>query len=157
MNFSHLTRVAVPAGIVSETEEHLRRAGRRGLELFVLWSGLPGGAEFQVRTIHVPQQTSYRLESGLLVRVEGNALHQLNTWLYEHREALAVQVHAHPTEAYHSTTDDTYPIVTAQGSISIVAADFCRHGLLAKSTAVYRLKGKEWMELDDPLELFRVS
>jgi len=148
---------SVPTAIVGETEKHLRRAGRRGLELFVLWSGVVEGAEFIVRTAHVPRQTSYRLDSGLMVRVDGDALHQLNTWLYEHQEILAIQVHAHPTEAFHSHTDDAYPIVTAEGSVSVVAADFCRYGLFSDATAVYRLDDLGWRQLDPLFELFRVD
>lgn len=156
MNLSQLRIFIIPSAIVQETEQNLRLAGRRGRELFVLWSGLVHETEFQIRTVHVPRQTSYRLDSGLMVRVEGDALHQLNTWLYEHEEVLAVQVHAHPTEAFHSATDDTYPIVTAEGSVSIVAADFCRHGLFSDSTAVYRLHDQDWLEVDPPSVLFQV-
>lgn len=156
MILSKLTSISVPVAIVRETEMNLRRAGRRGLELFVLWSGVIEGTEFVVRTVHVPRQTSYRLKSGLMVRVDGDALHQLNTWLYEHQEVLAVQVHAHPTEAFHSDTDNTYPIVTAEGSTSIVAANFCHGGLLSDETAVYRLGGGRWSELDPPSSFIRV-
>ena len=72
------------------------------------------------RTLHIPQQDSYRTENGLLVRIQGPALHQLNRSLYESGETLGVQIHAHPTDAYHSETDDAFPIVTALGGISIV-------------------------------------
>ncbi len=157
MSFSHLGLFSVPRAVVTETENRLRQAGGSNSELFVLWSGLIDGTQFVVRTAHVPRQTSYRLESGLLVRVEGDALHQLNIWLYEHEEVLAVQVHAHPTDAFHSETDDAYPIVTARGSLSIVAADFCRDGLLCDDSAVYRLDDQGWYRLDSPFKLIRVS
>jgi hypothetical protein len=156
MTLTKLSMFSVSSAIVAETEEHLRRAGRRGLELFVLWSGIIQGSEFIVRTAHVPHQTSYRLDSGLMVRVDGEALHQLNAWLFEHQEILAVQVHAHPTEAFHSDTDDAYPIVTAEGSISIVAADFCRRGLFSNTTAVYRLGDRGWRQFEAPFAVLRV-
>lgn len=152
-----IDRFKVPARIVKETEKNLRRAGRKSLELFVLWSGVVVDNEFLVRTAHVPRQTSYQLETGLMVRVEGDALHQLNTWLYDHGEILVVQIHAHPTTAFHSKTDDTYPIVTADGSISIVAADFCRHGLFSGSSAAYRLNNHTWQELDPTFEMFEIT
>ena len=148
---------SVPPAIIAETEKHLTRAGRRGLELFVLWSGVVEDSEFAVRTVHVPRQTSYQLEAGLMVRVEGDALHRLNAWLYKHKETLAIQVHSHPADAFHSDTDDAYPIVTAEGSISIVAASFCRAGLFSDSTAVYRLARDGWHQLDQPFAIFRVS
>ena len=123
------------------------------------FSGVVSSAEMssspELHMFPARRPTSWKL--GLMVRVDGDALHQLNTWLYDHEEVLVVQIHAHPTEAFHSATDDTYPIVTAEGSISIVAADFCRQGLLSESTAVYRLDNQSWLELDPPLGMFRVN
>jgi hypothetical protein len=103
----------------------------------------------------VPRQRSYKTPDGLIVRVEGEALHKLNVWLYEKRQLLGVQIHAHPSAAFHSATDDAFPIVTALGGISIVAADFCRSGLLTAQTAVYRLNASGWAEV--PLKLVEVS
>lgn len=156
MSLSKVKRFVVPSRVIEATESQLRTAGRRGRELFVLWSGVIDGAECVLRSAHVPRQTSFELEEGLLVRVDGPELHRLNTWLYDHHESLAIQVHAHPTDAFHSVTDDTYPIVTAEGSISIVAADFCRDGLRSNATAAYRLKRGRWRELNPPLALIRV-
>jgi len=81
------------------------------------------------------------------VRVEGDELHRLNVWLFEHHEQLAAQVHSHPTEAYHSETDDTYPIVTVRGGLSLVVPDFGRSGLRGKGVASYRLGISGWDEL----------
>lgn len=139
----------VPRKIVEITEHELRRAGAGGYEMFVLWSGVIDEYKFIVSTPHIPRQESFRLEgSGLLVRVQGDALHKLNAWLYEAGQMLGVQIHAHPSAAFHSSTDDTFPIVTALGGLSIVAADFCEHGLLSKTTAAYRLFRQGWIEQD---------
>jgi hypothetical protein len=139
-------RFFVPSRIVEHTEESLREAGSNGYEMFVLWSGCQRGRAFDIKTPHVPKQMSYRLESGLCVRVEGPELHRLNMWLYESGEMLAVQVHAHPTDAYHSETDDSYPIVATLGGLSIVVPDFCGRGVFTKGTAIYRLEPKGWIE-----------
>ena len=146
MMLAEVERFHVSAVIVQQTEETLRSAGAEGHEAFVLWSGRQNGRLFNVRTIHVPKQQAYRLNSGLCVRVDGDELHRLNVWLYEAGEILAVQVHAHPDAAYHSETDDTYPIVATLGGLSIVAAEFCRSGLLTSSTAIYRLYSDGWTE-----------
>jgi hypothetical protein len=135
----------VPDRVVARTELSLRRAGRAGYELFVLWSGRNDGDSFDVETAHVPKQTSYQLKSGLCVRVGGEALHKLNAWLYDNHQVLGAQVHAHPTDAYHSATDDTYPIVTALGGLSLVVPDFCSDGLFSGSAA-YRLAADGWRE-----------
>lgn len=129
----------VPQTLITETEAALREAGSAGHELFVLWSGRVKGNAFEVYHVHVPDQVMYRSEFGLSVRVDGPALHGLNVWLFEHGEQLGAQIHTHPDQAYHSRTDDAYPIVTTIGSLSIVLAAFGREGFFSPSTACYRL------------------
>jgi hypothetical protein len=136
----------VPARIVKQTEETLRSAGAQGYEAFVLWSGKQVGRLFNALTVHIPNQNSYRLDTGLCVRVDGDELHRLNMWLYEAGEVMAIQVHAHPDDAYHSETDNTYPIVATLGGLSIVAAEFCRAGLFTSSTVIYRLLSDGWIK-----------
>lgn len=150
MTLQEVISFQVPRSIVDQTERSLRAAGAEGYELFVLWSGVIVDEEFHILNAHVPKQTSYRTTEGLLVRVEGAALHQLNVWLYENKEMLGVQVHAHPTNAFHSYTDSTYPIITTLGGLSIVAADFARDGLLNRKTAAYRLTEQGWLEVPKP-------
>ncbi len=147
MKLSLIRRFRVTREIVQITESELQHAGVDGYEMFVLWSGVIDKDIFTITTPHVPQQESFRIQSsGLLVRVQGDALHKLNTWLYENGQMLGIQVHAHPSEAFHSSTDDTFPIMTTLGGLSIVAADFCEHGLLADNTAIFRLFRKGWVK-----------
>lgn len=138
----------VPSDLADETDLQLRAAGRDGLERFVLWSGVTDGLKFRVQTVHVPSQTAYRLESGLCVRVAGAELHRLNVWLFLEKQQMGVQVHSHPREAYHSETDDTYPIVTVRGGLSLVVPDFGRDGVRGPGTACYRLGESGWDELE---------
>ena len=145
MNTFELTRkFIVPADICDASDEHLREAGHDGNECFVLWSGVIRDERLLVRTVHVPKQTAYRLPTGLCVRVEAEELHRLNVWLYEHGERLAIQVHSHPTEAFHSDTDDAYPMVTTRGGLSLVVPDFARFGVRGPDTALYRLSKAGW-------------
>jgi len=153
---AEIKRFRVPASIVTKTEVNLREAGSEGYEMFILWSGCAEGEEFEFRTAHAPRQTSYRLKSGLAVRVEGEALHRLNRWLLDNDEVLAAQIHAHPTDAFHSETDDTYPIVTVRGGLSLVAADFARDGLMATSSALFRLTADGWDEVPDPQSVLTI-
>lgn len=149
-----IQRFSVTRELLAQTERALRRAGAEGYELFVLWSGVIEGPELAVRTCHVPKQTSSKTSRGLMVRVEGEALHELNLWLYEHDEVLAAQVHAHPTLAFHSDTDDTFPIVTALGGLSLVVPDFARRGVITDGSAAYRLSDAGWDDV--ALEAIRV-
>jgi hypothetical protein len=146
MTLEEIARFRVPADVREQTETSLRAAGRDGYELFVLWSGRVAADTFEVTAAHVPRQTSAKTRDGLLVRVEGEALHKMNVWLYEHEQLLGAQVHAHPRKAFHSETDNTFPIVTTLGGLSLVAANFCRRGLLHRSSAAYRLTTHGWIE-----------
>ncbi len=152
MRLTNIHTVRISRYHIDVTEEALREAGAEGFERFVFWSGQSDGAGFfDVQTVHVPRQQSFKTPNGLLVRVDGADLHRLNAWLYEHGHVLAVQVHAHPTDAYHSDTDDTFPIITMEGGISIVVPDFCRDGLAAEGTVIYRLRPEGWVRANEPL------
>jgi len=152
----HITQFRVPATIAADTDATLQRVGRDGNECFVLWSGVRHGTEFRVQTLHRPRQTAYKLPTGLLVRVDADELHRLNIWMYKNGEELAVQVHSHPTEAFHSDTDDMYPMVAVEGGISIVVPYFARSGLMGPGVAYFRLDGGGWQELETScaLDLF---
>ena len=102
----------MPRSIVSETEGSLQAAGKRATRFSCCGAGSWTTTPFGSTLRHVPEQTSFQTEDGLLVRVEGPALHELNMWLFENHEMLGIQVHAHPTDAYHSETDDAFPIMT---------------------------------------------
>jgi hypothetical protein len=146
----------VPATVVDHSADALREAGLEGYELFVLWTGVGVDDRFRVQHVYVPRQQTYKGEGGLHVRVEGDELHKLNRWLYEKGQVLAIQVHTHPEEAFHSETDDLYPIVTALGGLSIVVPRFCRDGVLGRETAVYRLHASGWIRVDAGLDLVSV-
>ena len=142
--FESIREFVVPAELCDATDGHLREAGLDGNERFVLWSGVVRDDRLLVRTSHCPRQIAYSLAGGLCVRVEADELHRLNVWLYENAERLAIQVHSHPTEAFHSDTDDTYPMVTTLGGLSLVVPDFARYGVRGPRTALYRLSSEGW-------------
>jgi hypothetical protein len=142
-----IVRFRVPADVVNATDEALREAGAAGAERFVLWVGRAERSVFSVRHAYVPAQTAHRLPDGLCVTVDGDELHRLNKWLYENQMTLGVQVHTHPTRAYHSDTDSTYPIVTQRGGVSIVVPDFAAHGLRGRGVECYRLAADGWQHL----------
>jgi hypothetical protein len=144
---AEVERFLIPSAIIDHTDRLLRAAGHRRAEMFVLWTGYVSDKTFTAATAYVPEQQAHQLDDGLCVTVSGPALHTLNRWLYEHGQTLAVQVHTHPTEAYHSTTDDTYPIVTQRGGLSLVVPFFAADGVRGSGTALYRLDMRGWRRL----------
>lgn len=151
MTLKGVRQFQVQARAVRETEAAIRSAGQEGYELFVVWSGTRDGDTFAVAEAHVPRQVSYKLDDGLCVRIGGPELHRLNVWLYEAQQVVGVQIHSHPEDAYHSETDDTYPIATLDGSLSIVLPSFGRDGFASEDIAAYRLTRDGWLELTGPL------
>jgi len=142
-----VTRFVIPTDVIDSTDQELRAAGRRRCEMFVLWTGHVSDGVFTAATAYVPEQQAHQLSDGLCVTVSGSALHGLNRWLYEQQQTLAVQVHTHPTDAYHSRTDDSYPIVTQRGGLSLVVPSFATAGVRGPGTALYRLNGRGWQRL----------
>jgi hypothetical protein len=145
---AHVKKVVVPSVCVEGAYSHLKRVGQECLEGFALWAGVLDGDTFRVRANIIPEQRGLRSDLGVCVVVGGDELHRINVWLYEHGMTLIAQLHSHPDEAYHSTTDDTYPIATANGSLSLVIPDFAREPFSLESCAVYRLlPPRGWVEL----------
>ena len=147
MTLRGVRRFRVRASAIRDTVTAIRTAGRDGYELFVVWSGMCEEDTFTVAKVHIPKQTSYKQGAGLCVRVDGAELHRLNVWLYEAQQVIGMQIHSHPSDAYHSETDDTYPIATLDGSLSIVLPFFGRDGWHSRDVAAYRLGPDGWVGL----------
>lgn len=143
-----LRQIVFPRTGVEFIYEHLRRAGTQGVEGVGLFYGEQQDHQFFITRSIIPAQKAYRTKEGLLYMVPGEELHRLNVWAYENNVKLIAQVHSHPTEAFHSETDDDYPIVTTIGGYSIVIPNFAREPIDLKFWEVYQLKlEKGWTHL----------
>lgn len=125
---SDIEKFRVYSDTLDTTLEWLAEAGRHGNEAFVLWAGRRAGSTLEITRAIKPRQTPRSTPDGLLVHVAGDALTEVNMFCYQQGEVVAAQVHAHPTHAFHSTTDDQYPLVTLLGSLSVVVPYFARKG-----------------------------
>jgi hypothetical protein len=147
LDYSHFD---VPGAVLDETVALLDAAGSKGDERMVAWGAVrhPEGG-LNCPTLYVPAQTAIRTTSGVGIFIAAEALRELNLQLSRRGEILAVQVHAHPTDAYHSTADDTLAIATTLGALSIVVPDFAAGGVSAiNSWAGYRLDRDGWHEIE---------
>lgn len=151
MTLRGIRRFRVKEDSIRATVDAIRSAGEEGYELFVVWSGIRDGDVFTVAEVHIPDQVSYKTGGGLCVRIDGSELHRLNVWLYKARQVVGAQVHSHPLEAYHSDTDNAYPVATLDGSLSIVLPFFGRDGWESEEIVAYRLGQDGWEQLSGPL------
>ena len=145
---SNVNRVIVTPETLGETYEHLRNLGSRGLEGVALWAGRQSGDKFDVLSTIIPRQTSLRTPDGLMYVVGEDELHRINVFLYHERMTLVSQIHSHPQEAFHSPTDDEYPIVATLGGLSIVVPDFARGVTGPNDWVVFRLRSTGWQYLE---------
>lgn len=147
----------VPVELVDQTLKPLQDAGGHGYEAFVLWGGAldDDGKRLKFASAFFPTQTTSRAEEGLLVVVDGDALFRANRAFYERGHILAGQIHTHPTDAYHSSTDDDFPLMTLVGGLSAVVPDFGAGGRDALAAwAWYRLVDTgAWAPLDSETRL----
>jgi hypothetical protein len=148
MSLENVKEFRLSITLIEQTLEPLEKAGRAGNEAFVLWGGKASGPEtFEFTHGYLPKQTATRSPRGLLVVVEGRELFRVNREFYKQGLTLAGQIHSHPTDAYHSDTDDAYPLITLKGGLSGVVPDFGRGGQRRlRDWAWYRLAGPgDWL------------
>lgn len=152
--FLGVERLIIPRRLADAAQEHMRKVGRLGSEGFALWLGHRDGTSFQVDQTLIPEQQGLKVGKGVCVTVGGEELFRINRYLYTTGRQLIAQLHSHPTDAYHSETDDTFPIATTAGAFSLVVPDFAVRPFALDDCAVYRLVPKEgWLEL--PLSAVR--
>jgi hypothetical protein len=109
----------VQKAILVSTFQYLRRCGRGRRECQVLWTSAWKSPEAITGVVH----PEHRAHAGGFV-VDGAWLNCLWLDLSRRGEGIRLQVHSHPTLAFHSATDDGYPIVHTPGFLSLVIPDF---------------------------------
>jgi hypothetical protein len=157
--FSGIRRVTIPKDELARGYEFLREAGKLGYEGLLLLVGLALDESFSVIEVWIPRQRGERTADGICVVVDADEMHQINVTLFKRGLRLIAQVHSHPTEAYHSGTDDEFALVTTVGSFSLVVPDFARRPFSLSDCAVYRMSARgHWLELPagDVANIFHV-
>lgn len=148
IGFLGISKIRLPYSAVFKAYEHMRKAGKEYLEGVALFAGKEEGEEFLVTETIIPKQIATSLEDGLLYSVDADELYRINMYLYENGLSLIAQIHSHPRKAFHSDTDDVFPIVTTGGAVSIVVPDFANQDISIESWAVFRITEKGgWHEL----------
>lgn len=146
--FLGIDKVRLPREIALEGHRFLRLRGEQQLEGIALWVGNVQGTIFDVTDLLVPKQKGIRAESGVCAVIEGPELRRIGMEIYNAKKQLFAQIHSHPTEAYHSDTDDEFPIVTTMGALSLVVPDFATRPFNLDEYATYRLSEQgEWIEM----------
>lgn len=146
MTFENIKKVKIPLKIIQKTLSFLRDNGIEGNESHCLWVGISRKSSFIVNEVIFPKQ----IKCTFSFRVSAGELDKINRELYKKKLKLITQVHSHPGKAFHSYTDDKFPLVTTLGGFSIV---FPYYGDVSEKDfnecAIYRLTPYGWIELDE--------
>jgi hypothetical protein len=111
--------LVVGEGLLSQTLSIVRGCGAGRGECVAFWAGpvdRPGFVDTVLHPDHRAGRGGYEVSEEWLTEA----------WERLDREGLAirVQVHTHPFEAFHSATDDAYPVVATPGFYSLVLPRF---------------------------------
>ncbi len=109
----------VPQRIVDQTFDFFRRCGGGRHECQVLWTSSWNSPESIVEAVH----PAHRAHVGGFV-VEDSWITSFWLKLAAAGTGIRVQVHTHPGAAFHSPTDDEYPIIHTPGFLSLVIPRF---------------------------------
>src|ERR1043166_8840962 len=112
-------RYKVSEAILSRTFEHFRLCGQGRRECQALWTSAWCSVQTITDVIHPSHNAhaqGFSLESGWLNKL----------WidLADQERGIRVQVHTHPRAAFHSPTDDAFPIIHTPGFLSLVIPNF---------------------------------
>jgi hypothetical protein len=137
-------KVVVGEGLLAETFAYLRGCGSGRHECVCYWSGAIARPSHPDRVLH-PAHTAtarhYEVDGAWLDRAWRSLAH-------EGRE-IVLQVHTHGARAFHSETDDEFPIVSTAGFLSLVVPDFALGEVgLANAYLAHLEADGSWAELD---------
>ncbi len=137
--------LALAPGVLQETFRTLQECGRGECECAVYWTGPSPSNEVNgvAHPIHRRSPFGYEINDRWLT----------DFWkrLAASKHSVKAQVHTHPGEAFHSATDDNWPIVSQEGFLSIVIPNFATGEISLKDAWIGRLHGDGvWSRLASP-------
>jgi hypothetical protein len=105
--------------LLRETLAELRRCGAGKRECQILWIG-PWAEPVVVTELTHPTHRA----RGDGFELDTNWLGAFWRYLRDKNMGIRAQIHTHPNNAFHSATDDAYPIIHTAGFLSLVFPNF---------------------------------
>jgi len=109
----------LPRRILDQTFANFRGCGRGRRECQVLWVSPWDAADTISRAVH-PEHEAH---AGGFV-LDDRWLNDFWFRLAQENLGVRIQVHTHPAEAFHSPTDDAFPMIHTVGFLSLVIPNF---------------------------------
>jgi hypothetical protein len=109
----------LPRGILDKTFAHFRGCGRGRRECQVLWVSSWDATDTISKAVH-PEHEAHIV--GFVL--DDRWLNGFWFRLAQENLGVRIQVHTHPGEAFHSPTDDAFPMIHTVGFLSLVIPNF---------------------------------
>lgn len=116
-----MIRCQVGLHVLHRTFRYFRECGRGRCECQVIWLGPWSSPETVTEAVH-PKHASH--SAGF--SVDEHWLHQFWIDLATRGQGIRLQAHTHPGRAFHSETDNSYPIIHSVGFLSLVIPNYAR-------------------------------
>lgn len=144
---SGLARVAVfklPRRMIEETFSIFRSCGDNQRECQLYWTSPWSAPQTLTEVVH-PKHYSGRY--GL--SIDGDWISRFWNELSDRGLGVRIQVHTHPEEAFHSATDDTFPLLFNPGFLSLVIPDFAMGPVGFREAYLTEIQpGGTWKQVD---------
>jgi hypothetical protein len=136
-------RYQLPHHLLKETFAHFRQCGQGMRECQVLWVSPWSAPDTITEVVHPKHPAKY---GG--IDVDPKWLHQFWEILAREKSGVRVQVHTHPRVAFHSETDDAFPMIHTAGFLSLVIPDFAQGPIGFEQSFLAELqKEGHWQEV----------
>jgi hypothetical protein len=137
------------SNVLEKTFEILRSCGCSECECVVYWTG-PANTE----VIDAVEHPMHR-RSPYGYHIDDSWLTSFGFCLGRHRRSVKVQVHTHPGAAFHSETDNDWPLVAQPGFLSVVIPNFAKNEMTLEGAWIGRLQPDgTWLQLTSSAEAF---
>lgn len=134
--------IAVSAQLIADTFAIFRDCGGGRRECVAYWLGpaaTPGKVDEVIHPKHTSMDGGYQIDDQWLTTF----------WftLARQRRSVRVQIHTHPREAFHSSTDDAWALIDTPGFLSIVIPHYGLGSVGLDGAYLAERSGREWREV----------
>jgi len=145
-------RYQISAKLLSKTFDHFRKCGKGRHECQALWTSAWRDPKIITEVVHPAHIADV---GGYLV--DQKWLNSFWLALAENDRGVRVQVHTHPREAFHSQSDDAFPIIHVPGFLSLVIPNFALGPVGFRGAYLTEIQPDGRWQQVDPNERLKIS
>ncbi len=139
--------ITVSEAIILQSLHLLQHTGLERKEMVLLWLAFQAKKDIIIKEVFCPRQTA----ASDYFRIPRDSMEELLAHLRNKSLMVAVQIHTHQFEAFHSNADDRWAIMRHVGALSFVLPNFALQTSLdtfISDVAIFELSKKNrWIKI----------